>query len=284
MVPGVVGSSPISHPRQSRGSGSPRSPISFHIGASPSGKARDFDSLIRWFESSRPSQIIRAGQRRFIKDHDPVAQSAEQLPFKQWVRGSNPRRVTTSSRTSYRSRRLFLQKVIAHSLRRSSFPNRNRCAGLRFGFGSGTESLHLESVHAFHVGASCISLAPTFFKSQSALIPLLLLSTREPQRSRWRLCRLTDTACPLRVLRWVRGWFGCGTSYNNRLFLLHLRNRNRRFGFFYSFRRAFTRAVLLSVCSSFILTMRAGLPATTAFSGTSSMTTAPAATTAPRPM
>ena len=25
---------------------------------------------------------------------DPVAQSAEQLPFKQWVRGSNPRRVT----------------------------------------------------------------------------------------------------------------------------------------------------------------------------------------------
>ena len=26
--------------------------------------------------------------------YDPVAQSAEQLPFKQWVRGSNPRRVT----------------------------------------------------------------------------------------------------------------------------------------------------------------------------------------------
>ena len=26
---------------------------------------------------------------------DPLAQLAEQLPFKQWVRGSNPRRVTT---------------------------------------------------------------------------------------------------------------------------------------------------------------------------------------------
>ena len=26
--------------------------------------------------------------------YDPLAQSAEQLPFKQWVRGSNPRRVT----------------------------------------------------------------------------------------------------------------------------------------------------------------------------------------------
>ena len=112
-----MGSSPISHPRQSRGSGLPRSPISFHTGASPSGKARDFDSLIRWFESSRPSQIIRAGQRRFIKDHDPVAQSAEQLPFKQWVRGSNPRRVTTSSRTAYRSRRLFYKKSsLTHSV------------------------------------------------------------------------------------------------------------------------------------------------------------------------
>ena len=28
------------------------------------------------------------------KRSDPLAQSAEQLPFKQWVRGSNPRRVT----------------------------------------------------------------------------------------------------------------------------------------------------------------------------------------------
>ena len=55
VVPGVVGSSPITHPRQRRGSGLPRSPLSFHSGASPSGKARDFDSLIRWFESSRPS-------------------------------------------------------------------------------------------------------------------------------------------------------------------------------------------------------------------------------------
>ena len=48
---------------------------------------------------------------------DPVAQSAEQLPFKQWVRGSNPRRVTTSSRTAYRSRRLFYKKSsLTHSV------------------------------------------------------------------------------------------------------------------------------------------------------------------------
>ena len=118
MVPGVVGSSPISHPRQSRGSGLPRSPISFHIGASPSGKARDFDSLIRWFESSRPSQANPRRRRFAFKyRHDPVAQSAEQLPFKQWVRGSNPRRVTTSSRTAYRSRRLFYKKSsLTHSV------------------------------------------------------------------------------------------------------------------------------------------------------------------------
>ncbi len=33
-----------------------------------------------------------------------------------------------------------------------------------------------------HVGASVISLAPTFFKSQSALILLLLLSKPDPLR------------------------------------------------------------------------------------------------------
>ena len=53
---------------------------------SPSGKAPDFDSGIRRFKSGHPSQ------------HDPLAQLAEQLPFKQWVRGSNPRRVTKSPR------------------------------------------------------------------------------------------------------------------------------------------------------------------------------------------
>ena len=30
--------------------------------------------------------------------NDPLAQPAEQLPFKQWVRGSNPRRVTKITR------------------------------------------------------------------------------------------------------------------------------------------------------------------------------------------
>ena len=33
----------------------------FHSGLSPSGKARDFDSRIRWFESSQPNQHLRWG-------------------------------------------------------------------------------------------------------------------------------------------------------------------------------------------------------------------------------
>ena len=55
------------------------------IGMSPSGKAPDFDSGIRRFKSCHPSHF------------DPLAQLAEQLPFKQWVRSSNLRRVTKKS-------------------------------------------------------------------------------------------------------------------------------------------------------------------------------------------
>ena len=69
---------------------------------------------------------------------DPLAQPVEQLPFKPWVRGSNPRRVTTSEQAAYRLLRLF-SKVRARSLRCSSFPNRTRFAGLRFGFGRNLE-------------------------------------------------------------------------------------------------------------------------------------------------
>ena len=39
-----------------------------------------------------------AGSSPAIPANDPLAQSAEQLPFKQWVRGSNPRRVTIKSK------------------------------------------------------------------------------------------------------------------------------------------------------------------------------------------
>ena len=44
----------------------------------------------------------------------------------------------------------YLKKVIAHSFRRSSFPNRTRCAGLRFGFGCRPENGGIHSVMILH--------------------------------------------------------------------------------------------------------------------------------------
>ena len=73
----------------------------------------------------------------------PLAQSVEHLPFKQGVRGSNPRRGTSSSQASYRLRRAFLcaaSKLISRSFCCSSLPNRTRCAGLRFGLGADLET------------------------------------------------------------------------------------------------------------------------------------------------
>lgn len=61
------------------------------------------------------------------------------------------------------------------------------------------------SVAMFHVGASVISLAPTFFfKSQSALILLLLLSTCDPLR--W--ARRWWAALRAAIFRfWQKYWF-----------------------------------------------------------------------------
>ena len=99
MVPGVEGSSPFTHPtKRNEGSGVSRSLIPFHTGVSPSGKARDFDSLIRWFESSHPCQVFSDDTVLTITAYASLAQLAEHLPFKQGVRGSNPRRGTKRGR------------------------------------------------------------------------------------------------------------------------------------------------------------------------------------------
>ena len=47
---------------------------------------------------------------------------------------------------------------------------------------SGSEGWGFESLRAYHVGASFVSLAPTYFISHSALTPLLLLSKSNPLR------------------------------------------------------------------------------------------------------
>ncbi len=46
-------------------------------------------------------------QSGISSDDDPVAQPAEQLPFKQWVRGSNPRRVTKKILRAAMAPRIF---------------------------------------------------------------------------------------------------------------------------------------------------------------------------------
>ena len=48
--------------------------------------------------------------------------------------------------------------------------------------GSSGRPCGFESHYPYHVGASFVSLAPTFFKSQSALTSLLLLSKSNPLR------------------------------------------------------------------------------------------------------
>ena len=53
------------------------------VGYSQAGKATDFDSVMRRFESCYPS-------------HDPLAQAAEHLTFNQGVRSSNLRWVTNN--------------------------------------------------------------------------------------------------------------------------------------------------------------------------------------------
>ena len=78
----------------------------------------------------------------------------------------------------------FKANVIAHSLRRSSFQNRNRFAGFRFCEPPCGRLVPIKRciffINTGHVGASFVSLAPTYFISQSALTPLLLLSKSQP--------------------------------------------------------------------------------------------------------
>ena len=96
MVPGVVGSSPFTHPIRSRG----------RAGADGSG------SLLVIKRMMGCSQVVRhgtltpafAGSSPAIPaKYDPVAQLVEQRPFKAKVRGSSPRWVT-KKRSAFKSK------------------------------------------------------------------------------------------------------------------------------------------------------------------------------------
>ena len=73
---------------------------------------------------------------------------------------------------------------------RSAVPIR-ACSAAGSAFGSHPRGRGFKSLQVHHVGASVISLAPTFFKSQSALILLRLLSEPDPLRRGpvWSWCR-----------------------------------------------------------------------------------------------
>ena len=95
VAPLFEGSNPSSHP------------INFILlGRSQVGKAPDFDSGMRWFESSRPSH------------YDPLAQSVEHLTFNQGVVGSSPTWVTIkNSAFQVRLKGFFLSQSLAYAHR-----------------------------------------------------------------------------------------------------------------------------------------------------------------------
>ena len=69
----------------------------------------------------------------------------------------------------------------------------------------------------------CDSRAEVARQSRRSFFPALFirhrrrfagkLSPPNPLRSRWRLCRLTDAACPLRVLRWASAGAPCSLTF-----------------------------------------------------------------------
>ena len=105
----VVGSSPTAHPI-----------INYivEIGVSPSGKARDFDSFMRRFESCIPSHI-----------NDSLAQSVEHLTFNQGVRSSNLRRVTTSMMLDLISLLILVGNDIFYFDQKYLYCQRQACRG-----------------------------------------------------------------------------------------------------------------------------------------------------------
>ena len=81
----------------------------------------------------------------------------------------------------------FFTKVRARSCRCSSFPNRTRCAGLRFGFGCRPKSC-ASKVFALSTSRTSYRSRRLFIlKSHRSITPSLLLSNRDS-------------------LRWIRGW------------------------------------------------------------------------------
>ena len=87
---------PSPTPDKSKGSGQSRSLISFTLGRRQVVRQGTLTPSPAGSNPAVPASFFRRGVQI---EYDPIAQSAEQLPFKQWVRGSNPRRVTKKADT-----------------------------------------------------------------------------------------------------------------------------------------------------------------------------------------
>ena len=111
VVPGVVGSSPITHPRNSWQG--PERPLRL---LSPKPQILGCSQVVRHgtltpaFAGSSPAIPARLLTPRVfeINEYDSLAQLVEQRPFKAKVRGSSPRRVTTKTNFACRAKLVFV--------------------------------------------------------------------------------------------------------------------------------------------------------------------------------
>ena len=92
MVPGVEGSSPFTHPTEYQGLGAIPIPDSFSTqGCSQVVRQGTLTPSSAGSSPAIPATPFRMAPSFFHMCHAPLAQSVEHLPFKQGVRGSNPR-------------------------------------------------------------------------------------------------------------------------------------------------------------------------------------------------
>ena len=103
MVPGVEGSSPFTHPTDNQGLGAIPIPDRFSTqGCSQVVRQGTLTPSFAGSSPAIPAKVYPEGRTGMIgclpscenKPSAPLAQSVEHLPFKQGVRGSNPRRGT----------------------------------------------------------------------------------------------------------------------------------------------------------------------------------------------
>ena len=111
--------------------------------------------------------ISHALSKRCIPNHARVVELVDSLASGASARkGVRVRLPPRAPKERFERISLFLsseQKNVTRPPPCSSFPNRTRCAGLRFGFGCRPESLYLERVHASQTSPRNVSVSGVLF-------------------------------------------------------------------------------------------------------------------------